>query len=138
MSAHHSFAPVFDIDKVVSNKGVVTSFEWVNPHSFIFVETKDANGIVEHWALEGPAPNQLTRRNIDKAFFKVGDAIEFCGYATRDGKTIAAPEPISLSLKLNPREIGHLINAELLTFPDGRNMVWSDYGQRKCRDARKL
>ena len=142
--AHHSFAPVFDADKVVSLKGVITRFEWVNPHSFIFVETKGASGAVEHWALEGPPPTQLTRMNFDKSSLKVGDPIEFCGYATRDGiepiKSVSASEPISLSLKSMPREVssGRVINTELLTFPDGRSMVWQNYGHRKCRDAHNL
>ena len=36
LSAHHSFSGVFDAQKVLTVKGGVTRFEWVNPHSFIY------------------------------------------------------------------------------------------------------
>ena len=73
--AHHAFAPTFDADKVVRVKGVVTRFEWVNPHSFIIVDLKAGDGKTDQWALEGPAPNQLTRRGYDMGSIKPGDAV---------------------------------------------------------------
>ena len=73
LCAHHSFAPTFDADKVVRLKGVVTRFEWVNPHSYIIVDLKGADGKTDQWALEGPAPNQLTRRGYDMTSIKPGD-----------------------------------------------------------------
>src|SRR6185436_9852072 len=84
LCAHHAFAPTFDADKVVRIKGVVTRFEWVNPHSYIIVDLKDADGKTVQWALEGPAPNQLVRRGFDTTSIKPGDSVEACGYGTRD------------------------------------------------------
>ena len=138
--AHHSFGGVFDAKKVVNIKGVIVSFEMFNPHSLMFVDTKSQNGEVEHWALEGPAPIQLARMGVDKAAFSAGNAIEACGYATKDDvealKTFTPPEPISLSLKANAGKpvTGRLVSAELLTLPSGQKIVWSNYGQRKCLD----
>ena len=47
LSAHHSFSGVFDAQKVLTVKGVITRFEWVNPHSFIYVDVKRENGQVD-------------------------------------------------------------------------------------------
>ena len=126
LCAHHAFAPTFDADKVVRIKGAVTKFEWVNPHSYIIVDLKSADGKTEQWALEGPAPNQLTRRGYEMTSIKPGDLIEACGYGTRD----AAP-------KIDPSSgvARHVMVVELLTLTEGGAREWSPYGQTKCRDS---
>src|SRR5262245_47944344 len=126
LCAHHAFAPTFDADKVVRIKGVVTRFEWVNPHSYIIVDLKGDDGKTDQWALEGPAPNQLTRRGYDTTSIKPGDPVEACGYGTRN----AAP-------KIDPSSgaARHLMVVEVLTLGDGVAREWSPYGQTKCRDG---
>ena len=120
LSAHHSFSGEFDGQKVLTVKGVVTRFEWVNPHSFIYVDAKDENGHVERWALEGPGVLQLNRRGLNSTMLKSGDHVEACGYGTRDGVD---------SLKGDQTASGRrLLSAELLTLPDGQKLVWSNYG----------
>ena len=126
LCAHHAFAPTFDAEKVVRIKGVVSKFEWVNPHSYIIVDLKGADGKTEQWALEGPAPNQLTRRGYEMTSIKPGDLIEACGYGTRD----AAPKIDSKSGVAR-----HVMVVELLTLTEGGAREWSPYGQTKCRDA---
>ena len=124
--AHHAFAPTFDGDRVVRVKGVVSRFEWVNPHSYIIVDLKGADGVTEQWALEGPAPNQLTRRGYAMTSIKPGDHVEACGYGTRD--TAPRIDPSSGAAR-------HIMVVELLTLADGGAREWSPYGQTKCRDA---
>jgi hypothetical protein len=126
LCAHHAFAPTFDGEKVVRLKGVVNKFEWVNPHSYIIVDLKGADGKTEQWALEGPAPNQLTRRGYDMTSIKPGDPVEACGYGTRDPAAKIDP---------NSGAARHLMVVELLTLADGAPREWSPYGQTKCRDA---
>ena len=126
LCAHHAFAPTFDADKVVRIKGVVTRFEWVNPHSYIIVDLKDADGKTEQWALEGPAPNQLVRRGYAVTSIKPGDPVEACGYGTRDANPRIDP---------NSGAARHLMVVELLTLDDGGAREWSPYGQTKCRDS---
>ena len=124
LSAHHSFSGEFDAQKVLTVKGVVTRFEWVNPHSFIYVDAKGENGHVERWALELPSVLQLNRRGLNSAMIKSGDNVEACGYGTRDGVD---------SLRGDQTASGRrLLSAELLTLPDGQRLTWSNYGQGKC------
>jgi hypothetical protein len=127
LCAHHAFSPTFDGDKVVRVKGSVSRFEWVNPHSFIIVDLKGADGKTKQWALEGPAPNQLTRRGYSMTSIKPGDPVEACGYGTRD--TTPKIDP-------NTGLERHVMVVELLTLTDGGGArEWSPYGQTKCRDA---
>jgi hypothetical protein len=123
--AHHAFAPVFNGEKVVRLKGVVTKFEWVNPHTWIIMDVKGADGKTEHWALEGPGINNLARKGYAPNSIKPGEPIEACGYGTRDA-----------AVRIDPStgESRHIMNAELLTLTDGGPRLWAGYGQGKCLD----
>ena len=117
------FRPMFDGEKMMILKGVVTRFDWVNPHSFIHLEVKGKDGVVEHWAVEGPAAFQLNRRSMTPATVKVGDNVEVCGYGTKDG---ISPTKADSSVS------GRVLSGELLTLHGGQKVVWSNYGQGKC------
>ena len=42
--AHHSFSAEFDGHKPVRLVGVLTKLEWTNPHSYFYLDVKDAEG----------------------------------------------------------------------------------------------
>jgi hypothetical protein len=89
-SAHHSFAAVFDVNVPVTVKGIVTEVRLENPHSWFFIEAKDATGKVEKWAFEGSTPTSLIRSGIKPGFVKVGDEVTIKGYHARDASQNAA------------------------------------------------
>ena len=90
VSAHHSFAAVFDANQPVTVKGIVTEVRLENPHSWFFIEAKDATGKVEKWAFEGSTPTSLIRSGIKPGFVKVGDEVTIKGYHARDVSQNAA------------------------------------------------
>ena len=50
--AHHSTA-MFDHSKAVTLKGKVVQFNWVNPHSVLYLEVEEPNGEKpQTWAIE--------------------------------------------------------------------------------------
>jgi len=51
-SAHHSVQAQFDIHKTFSVSGTVAKVEWLNPHSYLTINVKDAEGKVEKWGFE--------------------------------------------------------------------------------------
>jgi len=56
LSAHHSFAAEFDASKTVTLTGTVTKLEWANPHIWVYLDVKDAQGSLQHWQCEGGPP----------------------------------------------------------------------------------
>ncbi|HET9831997.1 MAG TPA: DUF6152 family protein, partial [Vicinamibacterales bacterium] len=86
LSAHHSFAAEFDINKPITLQGTVTKVEWVNPHVYVYLDVKDANGKVTNWKFEGYNPSVLVRTGWKKdVTMKVGDTIAVFGWRARDG-----------------------------------------------------
>jgi hypothetical protein len=86
MRAHHAFAAEFDANKPVHfTDATVTKVMLINPHSWIYVDVKQADGTVENWAIEAGSPNVLLRRGITKDSLKAGDKIEVEGYQSKDG-----------------------------------------------------
>ena len=95
--AHHSFAAEFDADKPVTLKGTLTSMEWINPHGWIHVDVKGADGKVVNWAIESGAPNALIRRGLRKTDFPAGTEVTIEGFRSKNG----TPTANGITVKLN-------------------------------------
>jgi hypothetical protein len=100
--AHHSFSAEFDGSKPVQLKGTVTKLEWANPHTFFYIDVKDAKGTVFNWACETNGPNGLIRAGWKRNSLKVGDQVTVDGYRAKDGS--------------------NMIDARLVKLPDGRKV----------------
>jgi hypothetical protein len=123
--AHHSIVN-FDTTQAVRVKGTIVRIHQINPHSFIFVDEKGADGSSRRWAVEGPSIFQINRMGLPVP--KPGDTIEVCGYVPKEHTIwqIASTDPATVSVA------GRLLNAELLTMPGGQEQSWGDYGVHKC------
>jgi Family of unknown function (DUF6152) len=86
--AHHGFVSWFDMSKSVSVKGTVTSFDWTNPHAYIYFDVKDEKGAVEKWTAELGALAMLSRAGWRKDTLKPGDEITAIGNRAKDGKPV--------------------------------------------------
>lgn len=104
--AHHAFSAEFDINKPIQLKGTLTKVEWVNPHSWIYVDVPDESGNVTHWAVEFGAPAALRRRGFSAADFPTGIEVTVNGYLAKSGKEI--------------------VNAKTVVLPDGRDLYAGD------------
>lgn len=86
--AHHAVQAQFDFDKPIALTGILTKVEWINPHSYMFLDVKDDNGKVKKWALELVGPGGLRKAGlsrVERGGFKVGDTITVNGFASKDG-----------------------------------------------------
>lgn len=102
LSAHHSFSAEFDANKKVTLDGTVVKMEWVNPHSWLYLDVKGPDGQIQHWSVEGGSPNVLLRNGWTRDSLAEGTRIIVHGSASKDTAFRA--------------------NASDIQFPDGRKL----------------
>ena len=95
--AHHAFAAEFDAQKPVKLRGTVVKVEFINPHSWIHMDVKDADGKVTRWMVEGGSPNALFRRGVNKDALPQGTEILVDGYQAKDGSNRANGRDITFA-----------------------------------------
>ena len=93
--AHHGLA-LFDATHIVTMKGTVTAFEWINPHPHIYANVTDDHGKVVKWLLECGSPLMLTRFGWTKSSVKAGDRVTIFGFRAKDGSPYMHLERIEL------------------------------------------
>jgi hypothetical protein len=74
--AHHGTGVSYDQQKVVTVKGIVKEFDWRNPHSGLYLESRDASGNGVTYAVEMGAPAVLSKMGYTRTLLKPGDEVE--------------------------------------------------------------
>jgi len=97
VAAHHSFAAEYDSNNMITLTGVITKVEWTNPHMYIHMDVKGADGKVVSWALEGYPPNTLKRTGFTRSILKEGDTVTMTAYKAKDGSNTGAGREITFS-----------------------------------------
>jgi hypothetical protein len=116
LRAHHAFGGEFDANKPVLLKGPIVKVEWVNPHAWIHMEVKTADGGTEVWMIEGGSPNSLLRQGVTRDSLPIGTEIVVDGYQARDHSLKRA-------------------NGRNITYPDGRKLFFGSSGTGAPRDG---
>jgi hypothetical protein len=94
--AHHAFSAEFDDKKPLQLKGTITKMEWINPHAWLHIDVKDANGKVTSWDIELGPPNALVKRGWTKTSVPVGKEVIVDGYQSKDGSNRANGRDVTL------------------------------------------
>jgi hypothetical protein len=102
ISAHHSFSAEFDGSKTVTLEGKVYKMDFVNPHSWLYIDAVMPDGKVERWGVEGGSPNVMFRLGWTRDTLPPGTRVKVSGSPAKDG-----------SKRMNSRGI---------EFPDGKKM----------------
>ena len=95
--AHHAFAAEFDVHRPIKLRGVVTKMDWINPHSWIYIDVKGKDGKTVHWMIEGGSPNMLIRRGFTKDALPVGSEIVVEGFQAKDGSNRGVGKSIAFA-----------------------------------------
>ena len=77
--AHHAVSAEFDRNKPITFTGQVKKVDWMNPHIYTHIETKDANGKTVVYQVEGGAPNALFRNGWRPDTLKIGETVTVTG-----------------------------------------------------------
>lgn len=102
VSAHHSFSAEFDGSKTVTLEGKVFKMDFVNPHSWLYIDAVMPDGKVERWGVEGGSPNVMFRLGWSRDTLPAGTRVKVSGSPAKDG-----------SKRMNSRGI---------EFPDGKKL----------------
>lgn len=81
--AHHSLSPVYDDSQQVTIEGLITQFQFVNPHPFVMMDVKDGSGGAQQWRLEMDNLSELTEVGMTSQTLKPGDRIVVTGSPAR-------------------------------------------------------
>src|SRR3979409_1479552 len=95
--AHHSFAAEYDSTKKVELKGVVTKFEWTNPHAHFYLDVTAPDGKKANWNLELASPNMMQRKGWTRHSLQEGDVVVVVASRAKDGTTTASADTIQKS-----------------------------------------
>ena len=81
--AHHSHGNYGD--NFIDLQGTVKEVHLLNPHSWVYLDVRNANGQVQTWALEATNRIGLERVGVTADSLKTGEAIKVRCHPLRDG-----------------------------------------------------
>ena len=116
-AAHHSFA-VFDHTRTMTVTGTVTKFQWTNPHGFLEVDYRAADGSTKHYTIELTSINMLSRAGWTSRSIKAGEMVKaivapllsgepgglLLDVTLANGKTLTPPVPAANTFKRTPEK----------------------------------
>ncbi len=95
--AHHGVA-LYDVSQMVNVTGIVTDFQFVNPHVRVFFDVAGEDGTVVGWSAELTTPIRL--RAIDgwnRDTLKPGNQISITGSPATDGARLMWVEQVFIN-----------------------------------------
>jgi Family of unknown function (DUF6152) len=98
--AHHASVAEFDMDKQITLNGVISKVDWINPHVYIYLDVKDAQGNITTWAIESLPTRFFHNMGLSKEMLGQGQAVTI----------VARPA------KVQGRHLGWIVS---ITYPDG-------------------
>jgi hypothetical protein len=90
LAAHHSWIAFYTDDKPMVLRGALAKVELVNPHGWLWVDVKNADGTTTRWGIEGGSLDGLARNGITKGLLTPGETLTVHGYGARNGSNLIA------------------------------------------------
>ena len=86
VAAHHSVAGQFDVRNQLTLTGVITDIDWINPHTYLYVNVENDDGTVSTWQIES-APTAMMRKAGLTSAMLMGDGspVTIVAIPARDG-----------------------------------------------------
>jgi hypothetical protein len=84
LSAHHSFAAHYDMSNAITVQGTIVNVRLTNPHSWFFIDVKEADGKTTHWAFEAGTPSGMIRNGYKASELPKGTMVTISGFRARE------------------------------------------------------
>ena len=88
LSAHHSFAAHYDMQKPITVQGTILNVRLSNPHSWFYVEVKEGDGKITKWAFEAGTPSGMIRNGYKASELPSGTPVTITGFPARDSQNV--------------------------------------------------
>jgi hypothetical protein len=109
---------VFDHTRTVTVNGIVTKYQWTNPHGFLEVDYRAADGTTKHYTIELTSINMLSRAGWTSRSIKAGEMVKaivapllsgepgglLLDVTLSDGRTLTPPVPAANTFKRTPEQ----------------------------------
>src|SRR5262245_32847049 len=82
--AHHSFAKTYAEEKQVSVEDDVVSYEYRNPHTWVYFNVKDQTGVSRRYGAEWSNPRRLGQQGVLATTIRPGDRVIVTGSPSRN------------------------------------------------------
>jgi len=82
--AHHSFAAHYDMQKPITIQGTLVNVRLTNPHSWFFLDVKEADGTTSHWSFEAGTPSGMLRNGYKPDELPKGMIVTITGFPARE------------------------------------------------------
>ena len=86
--AHHSFAAHYDMQKSITIQGTLVNVRLTNPHSWFFLDVKEADGTMSRWSFEAGTPSGMIRNGYKASELPPGTMVTITGFAARDKQKV--------------------------------------------------
>ena len=82
--AHHSNS-AYQVDQIITLEGTVKEWRWMNPHTWLYLTVKGADGKEQEWAVEGRPPGILGRAGWSSTILKPGETVTVHASPAKNG-----------------------------------------------------
>jgi hypothetical protein len=84
LRAHHSFAAHYDMQKAITIQGSLVGVRLSNPHSWFYLDVKEADGTMSRWSFEAGTPSGMIRNGYKQTELPAGTVVTITGFQARD------------------------------------------------------
>jgi Family of unknown function (DUF6152) len=82
--AHHSLSGSYEMNREITIEGLVTVFQFINPHPFVTVSVESPRGEKQQWRAELDNRSELVDIGMTSETFKPGDRVIIVGNPGHD------------------------------------------------------
>ena len=117
--AHHSEALYFDMTKAITLEGLILRVQWINPHSLIFLQSKNEKGELETWTIQGAGGVVVARKPELKERLKAGIWVAARVFPPRNALYLDDTQTVLLTRPDDPKTSSRIVGGGQIRFSNG-------------------